>query len=45
MNYSNELNTIIIVALLKKHNIKKIIVSPGTTNVAFVISVQNDPFF
>lgn len=45
MKYANELNTLILVSLLKEHNIKKIIVSPGTTNIAFVVSVQNDPWF
>lgn len=45
MKYVNELNTIILIALLKEHNIKKIIVSPGTTNISFVISVQNDSWF
>ena len=45
MKYVNDLNTLILVSLLKEHNIKKIIVSPGTTNIAFVLSVQNDPWF
>lgn len=45
MKYANELNTLILVSLLKEHNIKKIIVSPGTTNISFVLSVQNDPWF
>ena len=44
-NYTDEGNALIIVALLKKHGIKQIIASPGTTNVAFVRSVQIDPFF
>lgn len=45
MKYSAELNTLILISLLKQHNIKKIIISPGTTNISFVISVQNDPWF
>ena len=45
MKYVNDLNTLILVSLLKEHNIKKIVVSPGTTNIGFVISVQNDPWF
>lgn len=45
MKYVNELNTLILISLLKEHNIKKIIVSPGTTNIAFVVSIQNDPWF
>lgn len=43
--YSNEKNVQILVALLKKHGIRKIIASPGATNVCFVGSVQCDPFF
>lgn len=45
VRYANELNTLILIALLKEHHIKKIIISPGTTNISFVISVQNDPWF
>lgn len=43
--YTNERNTQILIALMKAHGIKKIIVSPGATNVCFVGSVQHDPFF
>ena len=43
--YTDEVNTLILVSLLKEHNIKKIIASPGTTNISFVGSVQFDPFF
>ena len=45
MKYVNDLNTLILVALLKEHNIKRIIISPGTTNISFVLSVQNDSWF
>lgn len=45
MKYVNDLNTLILVGLLKEHNIKKIIISPGTTNISFVVSVQNDTWF
>lgn len=45
INYTNEKNILILIALLKSNNIKKIIASPGTTNMAFVRSMQNDPFF
>ena len=44
-HYSIERNTQMLVSLLKEHNIKKIIISPGATNVTFVGSVQNDSFF
>ena len=43
--YTCEENTLILISLLKKYNIKKIIASPGTTNCSFVASVQNDHFF
>lgn len=43
--YTDEKNVQIIIAILKKNGIKKIIASPGATNVTFVASVQNDPFF
>lgn len=45
MNYTNERNHQILISLLKSHNIKNIIASPGMTNSVFVGSVQDDPFF
>ncbi len=46
MNYYNdEINTLILIALLKKHGIKKVIASPGTTNANFVVSLQHDDWF
>lgn len=43
--YTDEVNTLILVSLLKKHGIKRIIASPGTTNISFVGSVQFDSYF
>lgn len=43
--YTNERNHQILIALLKTHHIKRVIVSPGTTNSVFVGSIQNDPYF
>lgn len=43
--YTDEVNTLILVSLLKEHNIRRIIASPGTTNISFVGSVQFDPYF
>lgn len=43
--YANERSVLILVALLKAHNIRKVIASPGTTNLSFVASLQCDPFF
>lgn len=43
--YANERNVLLLLALLKAHGIKRIIASPGTTNLSFVASLQSDPFF
>lgn len=43
--YSDELNVQIVISLLKAKGIRKIIASPGATNVTFVGSIQNDPYF
>lgn len=45
MKYTNEKNTQILIAVLKAHGIRNIIASPGTTNISFVRSLQNDSFF
>lgn len=44
-NYSTEKNIQILIALLKAHNIRKVIASPGATNFSLVGSLQSDPFF
>ena len=43
--YTDEMNTLILISLLKEHGIRKIIASPGTTNISFVGSIQIDPYF
>lgn len=43
--YTNEKNIQMLIYLLKANDIKKIIVNPGTMNMSFVASVQNDDFF
>ena len=43
--YTNEKNLLVILALLKSHNIKRVVTSPGTTNHTLVASMQNDPWF
>ncbi len=43
--YSSDRNVQMLVYLLKENGIKKIIVSPGTTHIGFIASVQHDPFF
>lgn len=35
----------ITVQLLKKHNIRQVVISPGGTNIPFIKMVQKDPFF
>lgn len=44
-HYTIEKHTQILIALLKSHGVRKIVASPGTTNITFVGSLQNDPFF
>lgn len=43
--YSVERNVQLLISHLKAHNIKRIIASPGTQHMAFLGSVQFDPFF
>ena len=44
-HYTTERSQQIILALLKSHGIRKVVASPGTTNVTLVGSMQNDPWF
>lgn len=43
--YSNNKNVLILLSLMKQHNIRKVIASPGTTNIAVVGSMQHDDWF
>ena len=43
--YTNERNVQIVIALLKAHGVKKVIASPGTTNITFVASLMHDGGF
>ena len=43
--FTNEYNFQIVVALLKEYGIRKIVASPGSTNIPFVSAVQQDHFF
>ena len=43
--YTSEKNTQILIQLMKEHGIKKIVASPGSTNICFIASVQQDAFF
>ena len=37
--------TLVLMALLKEYGIKKVVASPGTGNMALVVSMQHDPYF
>lgn len=43
--YTDDKATQIVLSLLKSHGINKVVVSPGTTNIALVGSMQYDSFF
>lgn len=43
--YTDEKNVLIVIAILKAYGIRKIIASPGSTNLTFIASIQNDSFF
>lgn len=43
--YTNEKHAQILLSLLKAHGIKKIVISPGSTNIPISGSVQSDQFF
>ncbi len=43
--YSSNKNVLMLLALLKANNIKKVITSPGATHVALVASFQYDNYF
>lgn len=44
-NFTDEKATLMLISLMKQHGIKRIIASPGTTNVDFVASLQQDDYF
>lgn len=43
--YTDDKGTLILIALLKQYGIKRVIASPGTGNMALVVSMQHDPYF
>lgn len=43
--FTDERNAKIVLGLLKANRIRKIVVSPGSTNIPISGSVQNDPYF
>ena len=45
LKYSAERAAQILVSLLKQHNIKKVVASPGTTNMTFLVTAMHGPWF
>lgn len=43
--YSGYRNVQMLVALMKAHNIKNVVISPGATHISLIGSLQNDDFF
>ena len=43
--YTNLKNVQVVISLLKQHNISKVVISPGSRNVPFVHSIEQDDFF
>lgn len=43
--YSDDSGTLILLALLKQYGIRRVVASPGTGNMALVVSMQHDPYF
>lgn len=43
--YSNERAVQLLISLLKQHNIKRIVASPGATNITFIGSAMQDSWF
>lgn len=44
-HYTDDRGTLILLSLLKEYGIKKVVASPGTGNMALVVSMQHDPYF
>ncbi|QOL33238.1 2-succinyl-5-enolpyruvyl-6-hydroxy-3-cyclohexene-1-carboxylate synthase [Bifidobacterium eulemuris] len=43
--YTDEVNVQILVALMKHHGVRRVVASPGATNITFVACLQRDPYF
>lgn len=43
--YTDEKHVLVLIALLKAHEIKQVVASPGSANSSFVVSLQSDPYF
>lgn len=45
MKYTSEKAAQVVISLLKQHGIRRVVASPGSTNMALVASLQSDSFF
>lgn len=45
MNYTSETNIQILIKQLKYRGVRKVVASPGSMNISFVGSIQNDTYF
>ena len=43
--YTAERNAQMLIFLMKAHGVRKVIASPGSTNITVVRSLQQDPWF
>ena len=43
--YTVEENALQLIFLLKAHGVRKVVASPGNTNISFIGSIQDDPYF
>lgn len=43
--YTDEANIQILVSLMRHHGVRRVVASPGATNVTLVACLQRDPFF
>lgn len=43
--YTTEKNIQMLIRLMKEHHVKKVIASPGSTNITFVASLKQDEYF
>ena len=43
--YTDEVNIQILVSLMKHHGVRRVVASPGATNVTLVACLQRDPYF
>ena len=44
-HYTTEKNIQMLIELMKAHHVKKIIASPGSTNISFIASLKHDKYF